>query len=101
MVAFIGISQALPAGCKLFSLNIQVPTLGCFPHFLISSMLNVHISIVNGMTIFLVANNSFHQVVPPNISVILCIYIFSNYIGIILITAAIWELILISYCVKH
>jgi hypothetical protein len=55
-------------------------------------MLDLHIITVNGMTICLVVNNAFHQVVLPSLSVTLCIHVLSNHIGSIIITAAIWEL---------
>jgi hypothetical protein len=100
-VAFLEVSQALPADCPIFPFNTQVPTLGCFPHLLVASMLDVHISMLNGMAVCLVVNGAFHQVALPAISVTLSIYVFSNYIGSILITAAIWKLNFISSCVQH
>jgi hypothetical protein len=40
-VVFLDIRQALPACSTIFPLNTQVPDLGCFPHFIVASMLDV------------------------------------------------------------
>jgi hypothetical protein len=100
-VAFLEVSQVLPSSCPIFPLNTQVPTLGCFPQLLVYSMLGAHISMVNGMNICLVVNNSFHQVILPFLGVTLIIHVFSNYLGSIFITAATRKLNFMSSCVQH
>jgi hypothetical protein len=61
-VAILDICQKLPTCCPIFSFNTQVPTLGCLPDLLFTSMFDIHISVFHSTTIILVINNSFHQV---------------------------------------
>jgi hypothetical protein len=110
-VAFLDIHKALPACSPIFPFNTQVPTLGCFPHLFVAPMLDGHISRFNGVTIRLVVNNAFHQVVLSVFNVTLCIHILCNfiggihilcnYIGGIFITAATRKLNLISTGFQH
>jgi hypothetical protein len=53
-VALLEIYQELLDCCPIFTFNTQVSTLGCFPNLLVASMLDVHISRFNGMTILLI-----------------------------------------------
>jgi hypothetical protein len=96
MVAFLEIRQALPACSPIFPLNTKVPALGCFPHFLVASMIDVNISRFNGMSISFVINNDFHQIMLSAFNITLGIHIFCNHICGIFITVAISKLNFIS-----
>jgi hypothetical protein len=60
----------------IFPLNTKVPTFGCFPHFIVAAMLDVHISRRTGMTISSVVNNAFHKILLSSFNVTLSIHIF-------------------------
>jgi hypothetical protein len=98
-IAVLDIRQALPAFSPIFPLNTKVPTFGCFPHFLVAAMLDVHISRINGMAISFVVNNAFHKIVLSAFNITLSILIFCNRIGGIFITTAIRKLNFISSCI--
>jgi hypothetical protein len=98
-VAFLEVCQSLPACSTIFPLNTKVPTFGCFPHFLVADMRDVHFSRRNGMTTRSVVNNDFHKIVLSAFNVTLSIHIFCNHIGGVFITAAIRKLNFISSCI--
>jgi hypothetical protein len=100
-VALLEIRQALPPCCPIFPFNTQVPTLGCFPHLCVATMLDVHISRLKGITICLVVNNAFYQVVLPALNITLGIHIRCNHIGGIFITVAIRKLNFINPGAQH
>jgi hypothetical protein len=74
-VSLLEIRQAIPACSPIIPFNTQVPALGCFPRFLVSSMLDVHISRFNGMCIIFVINNAFHQIIFSAFNITLGIHI--------------------------
>jgi hypothetical protein len=98
-VALLEIRQALPACSPIFPLNTNVPTFGCFPHFLVAAMLDVHISRRNGVTISFVVNDAFHKILLYAFNITLIIHILFNHIGGIFITTAIRKLNFISSCI--
>jgi hypothetical protein len=100
-VAFLEIRQALPAFSPIFPLNTKVPTFGCFPHFFVAAIFDVHICRRNSMAISFMVNNAFHKIVLYAFNVTLGIHIFCNHIGGIFITTAIRELNFISSCIQH
>jgi hypothetical protein len=100
-VAFLEIHQVLPDCCPVFPFTTQVPTLGFFPHLFVASMFDVHIIRFNGMTICLVVNTSFYQVLLPALNFTLGKHILCNHIGGIFITTAISKLNSISPGVQH
>jgi hypothetical protein len=100
-VAFLEIRQALPACGTIFLFNTQVPTLGCFPQFIVASMLDVHISMFNGMSISFVINNAIRKIIFSAFNITLGIHIICNHIGGIFITAAIRKLNFISPGVQN
>jgi hypothetical protein len=100
-VAFLEIYQILPTCSPIFSFNTQIPTLGCFTHLYVASMLYVHISRFNDMSISLVVKNAFHQIIFSAFNVILGIYILCNYICGIFVTAAIRKINFISPGVQN
>jgi hypothetical protein len=61
-IAFFEVCEALPTCCSVFSLNAQVPTFGFLPDLFVDPVLDVHISTLEGMTIFLVINYAVHNV---------------------------------------
>jgi hypothetical protein len=86
------ICQAFPVCSAIFSLNTKVPTFGCFPHFLVAVMLDIHFSRSNGMAISYVVNDALHKIVLSTFNITLGIYVFFNHIGGVFITAAIWKI---------
>jgi hypothetical protein len=91
-VAFLEICQALKACGAISPFNTKVPTFGCFPHFIVTSMLDIHICRSNGMAISFVVNDASHEVELPALNITLGIHILSNHIGRVFVTAAIREL---------
>jgi hypothetical protein len=85
-VALFEVCQAFPDCSAIFPLNTKVPTFGCFPHFIVSAMLDVHISRLNGMDISFVVNNAFHKILLSAFNIKLGIHIFCNHIGSIFIS---------------
>jgi hypothetical protein len=88
-VAFLEIHRALPACSPIFTLNTMVLIFGCFPHFLVAAMFDVHISMLNGMAISFVVNNAFHNIILSAFNITLIIHILCNHIVGIFITTAI------------
>jgi hypothetical protein len=76
-----------------------MPTFGCFTHFLVTSMLDIHFIRRSGMAISFVVNDALHEIELPAFNITLGIHVFCNHIGGLFITAAIWKLNFISYCV--
>jgi hypothetical protein len=100
-VALLEICQAFPVCGAIFPLNTKVPTFGCFPHFIVVSMLDIHFSSSNGTAISSVVNNAFHKIVLSAFNITLGIHILCNHIGSFFITVAIWKLNFIISCVQH
>jgi hypothetical protein len=100
-VAFLEIHLVLPAYSPIFPFNTQVPTLGFFPHLSVASMLDVHISRFNGMSISIVVNNALHLLILSAFYVTLGIHILCNYIYGIFVTAAVIKINFISPGVQH
>jgi hypothetical protein len=100
-IDFLDIRQALLAFSPIFPLNTQVPTLGCFPHFIVAAMLDVHISRLNSMYIIVVINNALHKIILYAFNFTLGIHIICNHIDGKFITAVIRKLNFISYGVQH
>jgi hypothetical protein len=95
-ISFFEVCEALPTCCSVFTFNAQVPISGCLPDLFVAPVFDVHISTLEGMTIFIVINYAVHNVELVAFGVTLSINVFSNNIFSLFITAPIWELIFIS-----
>jgi hypothetical protein len=75
-VAFLEIFQAFPDCGAILPINTKVPAFGCFPHFLVTSMLDINFSRRKGMAISYVVNDAFHKIKLSAFNITLGIHVF-------------------------